>query len=88
MAKFSFLKSLPNLFPEDYKNNQLKWPELHIECEKHSKDLTVRYTAKGRHEFYGGTESIVHRLLYLLENPASPRQRRLVLTLLDQLKRN
>ena len=88
LAKFSFLKSLPNLFPTDHKNNELKWPWLHTECEKHSKDLTVRYQAKGRHEFYGTTDSIVHRLLYLWENPETPRQRRLVLTLLGQLKRN
>ena len=88
LAKFSFLKSLPNLFPTDHKNNELKWPWLHTECEKHSKDLTVRYQAKGRHEFYGGAESIVHRLLHLWEHPASAQQRRVVLQLLDQLKRN
>ena len=79
---FNYLKSLPNLFPADYKNNEFKWGDLHTECEKHFKDMTTLYPAKGHHKIYGDM-SIVHRFLHLWEHPASARMRSLVFKLLS-----
>ena len=40
LAIFDFLKSTPYCFPIDHKNNELKWADLHTQCEIHFKDMT------------------------------------------------